>query len=122
MAHDTSKHADDGRPRPTVGHMVPIRVLLTIAITLLVLTWVTWAASEQDFGRMNLVVALVIAVIKGSLVALYFMHLRYDRPINAIILVSSLVFLALFIGLAMMDSMEYQDEIIDRQAPALQRQ
>lgn len=122
MAHDTSKHADDGRPRPTVGHMVPIRVLLTIAITLLVLTWVTWAASEQDFGRMNLVVALVIAVIKGSLVALYFMHLRYDRPINAIILVSSLVFLALFIGLAMMDSMEYQDEIIHRQAPALQRQ
>lgn len=122
MAHDTSKHADDGRPRPTVGHMVPIRVLLTIAITLLVLTWVTWAASEQDFGRMNLVVALVIAVIKGSLVALYFMHLRYDRPINAIILVSSLVFLGLFIGLAMMDSMEYQDEIIDRQAPALQRQ
>ena len=121
MTSDTSKHADDGRPRPTVGHMVPIRVLVTILLALLVLTWVTWAASEQDFGRMNLVVAMVIAVIKGSLVVMYFMHLRYDRPINAIILVSSLVFLALFIGLAMMDSMEYQDEIIDRQAPALQR-
>ncbi len=122
MTNDTSKHADDGRPRPTVGHMVPVRVLLTIAITLLVLTWVTVAVSWYDLGQLNLVVALGIAVIKGSLVALYFMHLRYDRPINAIILVSSLVFLGLFIGLAMMDSMEYQDEIIDRQAPALQRQ
>ncbi|MCH8805302.1 MAG: cytochrome C oxidase subunit IV family protein [Planctomycetes bacterium] len=122
MTHDTSKHADDGRPHPSVGHMVPVRILVTVALALLVLTGVTVAVSLIPLGRMNLLVALVIAVIKGSLVVMYFMHLRYDRPINAIILVSSLVFLALFIGLAMMDSMEYQDEIIDRQAPALQRQ
>ena len=122
MRHDTSKHADDGLPHPSVGHMVPVRILVTVALALLVLTGVTVAVSLIPLGRMNLLVALVIAVIKGSLVVMYFMHLRYDRPINAIILVSSLVFLALFIGLAMMDSMEYQDEIIDRQAPALQRQ
>lgn len=122
MTHDTSKHADDGRPRPTVGHLVPVRILLTVMLMLLVLTGVTVAVSLYDLGRLNLVVALGIAVIKGSLVVLYFMHLRYDRPFHAIILVCSLIFVGLFIGLALMDSMEYQDEIIHRQAPALQRQ
>jgi cytochrome c oxidase subunit 4 len=45
----------------------------------------------------NVVVALGIATLKASLVALFFMHLRYDRPLNGIIFVSSLVFLGIFL-------------------------
>ncbi|HEY3347960.1 MAG TPA: cytochrome C oxidase subunit IV family protein [Nitrospirota bacterium] len=46
---------------------------------LLVLTFVTWAVSYQDMGVLNVVVALIIASVKASLVALYFMHLRYEK-------------------------------------------
>lgn len=108
---------------PTVGHVVPVRVLLAVAITLMVLTWMTLAATWVDLGRAgNLWIALIIATVKASLVALYFMHLRYDRPFNAIVLISSLVFVILFIGLALLDTSAYQGEIPWVEAPAMQRQ
>jgi cytochrome c oxidase subunit IV len=44
---------------------------------------------------MNTVVALLIATLKGSLVALFFMHLRHDK-FNAVIFVGGLLFLAIF--------------------------
>jgi len=65
---------------------------------LLVLTAITVGASYINFGGMtNVIVALLIASIKGSLVALFFMHLRWDKPMSAIIFCISLFFLALFL-------------------------
>jgi cytochrome c oxidase subunit 4 len=70
-----------------------------ILAALLVLTAITVAAARVNFGSpmINVVVALTIATFKGSLVALYFMHLRYDKPLNAIIFVAGLATLALFL-------------------------
>jgi len=59
----------------------------------------------------NLWIALLIATIKAALVALYFMHLRYEKPIISIILIVTLCFVILFIGLSMMDSRAYQPSI-----------
>jgi cytochrome c oxidase subunit 4 len=67
-----------------------------ILLALLVLTVITVAAARFDFGNMNTVVAILIASIKGSLVALYFMHLRHDK-FNAVIFVLGLFFLAVFL-------------------------
>lgn len=66
---------------------------------LLFLTFVTVAASRLDFGSnmINVIIAMVIASIKASLVALFFMHLRWDKPMNAVIFCSSLFFLGLFL-------------------------
>ena len=61
--------------------MVPLRVLLTVFVVLLLLTFMTVAATWFDFGGWALVIALGIATVKASLVALYFMHLRYDQPV-----------------------------------------
>ena len=117
----THAHASPGHgAHPGVGHVVPVRILLTVALALVALTWVTVAATWFDFGRMgNLWIALIIALVKSSLVALYFMHLRYDRPFNAIVLISSLVFVILFIGLALWDSSTYQHEIPWVPAPGM---
>lgn len=46
-----------------------------VLLALLVLTVITVQASYFDFGPWNTVVALLIASAKGSLVALFFMHL-----------------------------------------------
>jgi len=93
-------------------HVVPLRVLLAVWGALLVLTLVTVAATWVDLGTLNLWLALGIATFKSSLVALYFMHLRYDRPFNAIVFVTALVFVMLFAALALMDTVEYQADLI----------
>jgi len=67
-----------------------------ILLALLVLTVITVAVSRIDFGNMNTVVAIGIASIKGSLVALFFMHLRHDK-FNAVVFVLGLFFLAVFL-------------------------
>lgn len=67
-----------------------------ILVALLVLTIITVAAARFDFGNLNTVVAILIASIKGSLVALFFMHLRHDK-FNAVIFVIGLFFLAVFL-------------------------
>jgi cytochrome c oxidase subunit 4 len=94
-----------------LGHAVPLYVLTIVFVSLVVLTWITVAVTMIDLGSLNLWIALAIATVKASLVVLYFMHLRYDRPFNSIILVTALVFLFLFLGITIMDTIQYQPGI-----------
>ena len=99
-------------PHPVVGHMTPTVLMLTILTALLFLTWVTVAVSYIDLGSLNIMVAMGVATIKAILVSLYFMHLRWDRPFNAIILVGSFLFLGIFLGFALLDTGEYKEYLI----------
>jgi cytochrome c oxidase subunit 4 len=106
---------------PGFVHIAPFRVLAGVWVTLLVLTWVTVSATGIDLGRFNLWLAMAIATVKASLVLLYFMHMRYDRPINAIVFVTALLFVMLFVGFALMDTLAYQPELIPGYAPGIAR-
>jgi cytochrome c oxidase subunit IV len=66
-------------------------------VALLILTGLTVGASYIDFGSANVVIALAIASVKASLVALFFMHLRWDKPVNAIIAIAGFLFLGIFL-------------------------
>lgn len=104
--------ADDVGPNAPHGvHAVPRRILLNVYFALICFTAITVAVSFVDLGNANIWVALFIAVLKGSLVCLYFMHLRWDSPFNGLALVSALFFVALFIGLALLDSTSYQPQM-----------
>jgi cytochrome c oxidase subunit 4 len=72
-------------------------------ITLLILTVITVGASYIDFGTGNIVIALAIATIKASIVALFFMHLLHDKPVNAVIAVAGFLFLGLFLLFTLID-------------------
>ncbi len=88
-------------------HVVKPWVLLLVFVALLFLTFLTVGVTWIDFGRtINIWVALGIAVAKGALVALFFMHLRWDSPFNGLVFVSALFFVALFIGLCVLDTKE----------------
>jgi cytochrome c oxidase subunit IV len=87
-------------------HITPLRVYLTVAATLLVLTAITVKISLIDLGGWNLVVALAVATLKATLVALFFMHLLYDKKIYMIVFGVGIVFLAVFIALTMFDTLE----------------
>lgn len=76
---------------------------LRTLLTLLVLTALTVGAAYIDFGAGNVVIALTIASIKASLVALFFMHLRYDKPVNAIIAMCGFLFLGIFLMFTLID-------------------
>ena len=93
------------------AHVVPLSVLLSVFVALMVLTFLTVAATWFDMGRWNVWIALIIATVKASLVVLYFMHLRYDHPFNAVVFLSALLTLLLFISLALLDSTTYQPDI-----------
>jgi cytochrome c oxidase subunit 4 len=59
-------------------HIVGPRVYLLILLALLVLTGVTTGVAFVDLGILNPVVALGIAVLKATLVVLFFMHVMYS--------------------------------------------
>ncbi len=100
-----------GHPLRALAHVMPVRVLVAVFAALILLTVCTVAAARFDLGSANLSVALGIATVKATLVALYFMHLRYDSPFHALVFVTALVFLALFLSLTMLDTVHYQPDI-----------
>jgi len=102
-----------------VGHVTSIKLLVTVWIALLFGTWLTVTATYFDFGSWNIWIGLAIATGKALLVALYFMHLRWDKPFNAFVFMSAFLFLALFIGIALMDSGQYQVEMIPGYQPGM---
>jgi cytochrome c oxidase subunit 4 len=114
--NDSTHHGEQ------IGHIVPIKFLVFICCLLLFLTAVTVWVSRFDFTEINIaelgiIVALLVATVKATIVGLYFMHLRWDRPFIGFIFVGSLLFVVLFIALAMTDTLEYQPEIIKGDTP-----
>lgn len=87
------------------AHSHPItspKVYAAVLAALLVLTVITVTAAGIDFGPYNTVIALIIATIKASLVALFFMHLRYDK-FNAVVFLGGVLFLAVFLIFTLFD-------------------
>ena len=115
------KDARFGHGAAAVGHIVPFKGLATVWGTLLLLTLITVAVAGVDLGRFNLEIALAIATVKGSFVLLYFMHMRYDRPMNAIVFITALLFFMLFVSLALLDSHAYAPDLIPGYAPGLRQ-
>jgi cytochrome c oxidase subunit 4 len=72
---------------------------------LLILTAITVGASYIQFGSSaaNVVIALTIASIKAILVALFFMHLLHEKPVNSIIAVAGFLFLGIFLMFCLLD-------------------
>ncbi len=102
---DTAPHTEDHHDEP---HVVSFGLLAAVFAVLLVLTALTVGAWMVDLGPLNIAIAVGIAAVKASVVALYFMHLRWDNPFNGAVLCFSLVFVSLFIVFALVDTSQYQ--------------
>lgn len=107
-----SDHNEDDHSHG-LSHIASPKVLLGTFGALMVLTVLTVAATGIDLGtNMNLALAMVIATIKAALVCLFFMHLKYDKTLHTIAFLTALLFALLFVSFALMDSSEYQDDIV----------
>ncbi|MBL0869477.1 MAG: cytochrome C oxidase subunit IV family protein [Phycisphaerales bacterium] len=115
-AHD---HAAHGSSHGAHGgghghHIVPRRVLLLVLGILMFFTLATVGAAlaEQWIAAtfnivipqwVNVAVALSIAVVKSIVVAAFFMQLKYDNPVNSLVVVFTLFCFAFFLGFTMID-------------------
>jgi cytochrome c oxidase subunit 4 len=106
---DAKQHDDHDDHAHGLSHVASVRVLCATGGTLLMLTLVTVAATRVNFGaNINLAVALAIAVLKATLVILFFMHLKYDRLFHTVIFLSAICAASLFVGFTLMDTGQYQ--------------
>ncbi len=81
------------------------RYYIGTIIGLFILTAVTVFVAGIDFGSnfVNLMIAMAIATVKASLVVLFFMHLRWEKGMNAIVFLSSVFFVGVFMIFIFMD-------------------
>jgi len=93
----------------TGGHITPLRTYLGVGAALLFLTVVTVAISFVHLGPFNLVVAMLVASLKGTLVVLFFMHLLHENRLYMLVFVASLVFLSILIIFVLFDTMTRGD-------------
>jgi cytochrome c oxidase subunit 4 len=102
----TEHHEDDHHG---LSHVATVKVLCATGGTLLLLTLVTVLATKVDFGaNINLAIAMFIAVVKATLVILFFMHLRYDKLFHTVVFLSAILAASLFVGFTLMDTSQYQ--------------
>jgi cytochrome c oxidase subunit IV len=81
------------------------RIYIAIWGALILFTGLTVLVSYVHLGMMNVVVALLIASVKASLVALYFMHLKYENRLVWGFALTPIFFLLLIIGGTLTDTL-----------------
>lgn len=89
---NTAKHAP-----------IPLGTYVMIWLALLVLTAATITAAGLHFGNFSVLAAITIATIKGALVLLYFMHLKYEERVFKLMLGVALATLTIIMVLTFVD-------------------
>lgn len=97
MKHTEEEHFDP------MSHLVPVSLYVAIWAALMIFTGLTVFAARLELHVFNIVLALLIATIKGTLVVLFFMHLRYSTKLTMVTVVAAMFFLFLLLGLTMTD-------------------
>jgi cytochrome c oxidase subunit IV len=73
----------------------------------MICTFLTVAAAKVDlnsyFPGLNVIVALTIAVLKASLVVLFFMHAKYSPQRTQLVIIASVFWLAIMLFMTMSD-------------------
>lgn len=84
-------------------HIVPRKIYFSVFGALLVFTALTVVAANINFGKMNDVIAMTIAVTKMMLVLLFFMHVRYSSRLIWVIVASMFFWLLIMLSLTLTD-------------------
>jgi cytochrome c oxidase subunit 4 len=103
MKHNLIDDVHVGEPEHHGEHIVPLGIYFAVFGALIVLTWVTAFVATVDLGRLNIFVALAIAIFKASLVLLFFMHVKYGTKLTKMIVLSGIYWLFLLLFIVMMD-------------------
>jgi cytochrome c oxidase subunit 4 len=85
------------------GHVSPKGVYYAIFGALMVLTAITVGVAFIDLGALNFPVALTIALVKATLVILFFMHVKYSSRLTKLVIGAGFFFLVVLFTLTLTD-------------------
>jgi len=102
MVVDSHQETADGAVHAHVGSAKTYWVIFG---ALICLTLLTSAVSYIHLGELNLIVAIVIATAKASLVVLFFMHVKYSGRLTSLTVLSGVLFFVILIGITLSDYM-----------------
>jgi cytochrome c oxidase subunit 4 len=94
VAHET-EHASE--------HVVGIGMYLVIFAALMVLTAITTGVAYVDLGPLNNIVMLGIAVLKATLVVLFFMHVRFNSRLTKMYAIAGFAWILLLFAFTLSD-------------------
>ncbi|MFT5514312.1 MAG: cytochrome c oxidase subunit 4 [Rhodothermales bacterium] len=79
-------------------------MLATVFGSLIFLTIITVATSRLDLGPLNVPLAMLIASVKAALVVGFFMALKYDNRVNALVFAVGILFVVVFLSFTLLDT------------------
>lgn len=85
------------------GHVSPRSLYYAIFGALMVLTAVTVGVAFINLGPFNFPVAISIAIVKATLVILFFMHVKYSSRLTKLIVATGIFFLGVLFALTLTD-------------------
>ena len=83
--------------------VVPMKVYVGVFTALIVLTITTVAVSKVELGEYNFIVAMTIAIIKGTLVVLFFMHVKQSSSMTKLFVVAGFFWMAILFVFVLSD-------------------
>ncbi len=83
--------------------IVPVRTYVLVWAALTALTITTVAVSKIELGEWNFVVAMTIAVMKGSLVVWFFMNVRQSGSLTRLFVGAGFFWMAILIVFVLSD-------------------
>lgn len=101
MAHQPDHETYTGHGAP--HHQAPLMSYFLVFLALMALTVLTVWVSRIDLGTLNTVVALAIAVIKATVVILWFMHVIHSPRLTWIVVIASFLWLGVLFVLTFSD-------------------
>jgi cytochrome c oxidase subunit IV len=97
-------------PHEDHHHVSPVWMFTVVFVALLCLTILTYLVSFAGLGSASLPVAMFVAIVKGSLVVGYFMHLKYEDRFYAFVFLVTFLFVGIFFTFTLFD-METTDDL-----------
>ena len=96
-------HDDSRQTQEPEEHVLSYGTCVRVWVVLVALTGFTIWVAGLELGRWSTSAAVVIASCKASLVLLFFMGLKYDRPVFRWMFLTTVLTLAVFIVLTYVD-------------------
>lgn len=84
-------------------HQAPLFAYFAVFFALMILTILTVWVSRIDLGAMNTMVAMAIAVVKATVVILWFMHVIHSPRLTWIVVIASFLWLGVLFVLTFSD-------------------
>ena len=84
-------------------HIIPYKTFLVVLLALLAFTFISIGVTSYNLGPLTVLIALLLATFKTILVLTYFMHLKYDVKMFAILVAAVLALIAVVIFITFLD-------------------